>query len=67
MADRVYKMIELVGTSEKSYEDAIEGAIHKAEGSLEDLAWWEVDELRGGISGGSIEYQVRLRVAFKLH
>lgn len=67
MAERVYKMIELVGCSSASYEDAVEKAIHKAEGTLEDLAWWEVEELRGGISGGELEYQVRLRVAFKLH
>ncbi|MFO7768777.1 MAG: dodecin family protein [bacterium] len=67
MAERIYKMIELVGTSPDSYEDAVERAIHKAEGTLEDLAWWEVDEFRGGITGGELEYQVRLRVAFKLH
>jgi flavin-binding protein dodecin len=67
MAGRTYKLIELVGTSMKSYEDATNEAIEKAKESLDDLSWFEVVELRGGIQEGGIEYQVKLRVAFKVH
>ncbi len=67
MAGHTYKLIELVGTSTKSYEDAINEAIDKAKESLDDLSWFEVVELRGGIQEGGIEYQVKLRVAFKVH
>jgi flavin-binding protein dodecin len=67
MAGRTYKLIELVGTSTKSYEDATTEAIEKAKESLDDLSWFEVVELRGGIQEGGIEYQVKLRVAFKVH
>jgi flavin-binding protein dodecin len=67
MAGRTYKLIELVGTSTKSYEDAINEAIDKAKESLEDLSWFEVVEMRGGIQEGGLEFQAKLRVAFKVH
>jgi flavin-binding protein dodecin len=67
MSDRTYKLIELVGTSVKSYEDAIETAINKAKESLSDLAWWEVTELRGGLHEGALEYQAKLKIAFKVN
>ncbi len=67
MSDGTYKLIELVGTSTESYEDAISSAISKAKESLSDLAWWEVTEMRGGISEGALEYQVKLKIAFKVH
>jgi len=66
MPDRTYKLIELVGTSAKSYEDAIKSAIDKARESLSDLAWWEVTELRGGLHEGALEYQAKLKLAFKV-
>ncbi|GMR04697.1 MAG: dodecin family protein [Thermodesulfobacteriota bacterium] len=65
--DKVYKRVELVGTSEKSYEDAINTAIDRASKSLHGLAWFEVSEQHGRIVDGKVvEYQVILRVAFKL-
>jgi hypothetical protein len=65
--ESVYKLIELVGTSEESYEAAIRSAVAEASKTLEDLAWFEVIEHRGRISDGRVaEYQVKLRVAFKL-
>ena len=67
MSDRTYKLIELVGTSSESYEEAVSNAISKAKESLSDLAWWEVTELRGGIRDGALEYQVKLKIAFKVH
>ena len=65
--ERVYKKIELVGISTKSFEDAITNAIERASKSLHGLAWFEVAEQHGRVDGGKVaEYQVVLKVAFKL-
>jgi flavin-binding protein dodecin len=67
MADRTYKIIELVGISEESFSDAVDDAIQRADQTLEDLSWFEVIEERGSISDGSVmEYQVKVKVAFEL-
>ena len=65
--DKTYKMIELVGTSTKGYESAIQNAISEASKSLKALGWFEVVQLRGGIKDGKIsEYQAIIKVGFKL-
>lgn len=65
--DKSFKKIELVGISGESYERAIESAIAKASKSLHGLAWFEVTEQHGKITDGKVaEYQVVLKVAFKL-
>ncbi len=67
MSDNVYKVIELVGSSTTSIEDAIEKAITRASSTLHDLRWFEVKETRGHIEHGRVEhYQVTLRVGFTL-
>ena len=65
--DHVYKVIELVGTSEKSIEDAIQVAIGRATKTLKHLRWFEVIQTRGHIDNGKIgHYQVTLKVGFTL-
>jgi hypothetical protein len=65
--EKLYKQIELVGISPKSYEAAIQSAISKASKTLHGLAWFEVIEQRGKIDVDKVvEYQVILKVAFKL-
>jgi flavin-binding protein dodecin len=66
--DRVYKKVEVIGTSKKSIEDAIQTAVTRAHTSLEKLSWFEVGEVRGhvGEDGTVSEYQVVLKVAFQL-
>ena len=62
-----YKLIELVGTSPKSLEEAVQSAVSDASKSLRDLAWFEVLEQRGRIRDGVVvEYQVKVHVAFKV-
>lgn len=66
--DRTYKQIELVGIAKEGYEQAIQNAISKASQTLEDIAWFEVIEQRGKVSSGKVvEYQVIIKVAFKLN
>ena len=65
--DHVYKVIELVGTSEKSIDDAIQTAITRATKTLKHLRWFEVIQTRGHIDNGKIgHYQVTLKVGFTL-
>ena len=67
MKDHVYKILELVGSSEKSIEDAIQNAITRASKTIRDMKWFEVVQTRGHIENGSVRhYQVTLRVGFTL-
>jgi len=62
-----FQLIELVGTSSKSFEDAVQNAVADASKSLRDLAWFEVLEQRGRIKGNTVsEFQVKVHVAFKV-
>ncbi|MBN2423569.1 MAG: dodecin domain-containing protein [Calditrichaceae bacterium] len=63
----VFKLIEIVGTSSDSYEEAINNAINKASQSLKAISWFEVVEQRGAVKDGKVvEYQVIIKVGFKL-
>ena len=66
MGQHVFKGIEIVGTSNESFSHAIEVAVARARQSLRDLSWFVVKEQRGGLQQGRLEYQVTLRVYFKL-
>jgi dodecin len=66
MSDNVFKGIEIVGTSEQSFTHAIEVAVARARQTLHNLSWFVVTEQRGGLQQGRLEYQVTLRVYFKL-
>jgi flavin-binding protein dodecin len=66
MAESVYKVIELVGTSSESWEKAANAAIERAAQSLRDLRIAEVVKLDMQIKDGKIEaYRVKLNVSFK--
>lgn len=67
MSEHVYKMLELVGSSTKSSDEAIRNAITRAGKTLHNLDWFEVLETRGHLADGKIaHWQVRLRVGFRL-
>ncbi len=66
MADSVYKIIELVGTSTESWEKAAAAAVERAGTSLRDLRIAEVSNLDMQISGGKVElYRAKVKVSFK--
>ena len=66
MAESVYKVIELVGTSGESWEKAASGAIERAAQSLRDLRVAEVVEQDLVIENGKVEaYRTKLKVSFK--
>jgi flavin-binding protein dodecin len=63
MADSVYNVVEVVGTSHESISKAIGRAIDKAGTTLRHLGWFEVAQIRGAIENGRIkQYQVRSRL-----
>jgi flavin-binding protein dodecin len=67
MSDRVYKLIELTGTSEISVEDAIQTAISRASETVRHMRWFEVVEIRGSINDAQVaQWQVTLKVGFAL-
>ena len=66
MTDTVFKGIEIVGTSAQSFSHAIEVAVERARKTLHNLSWFVVTEQRGGLQQDRLEYQVTLRVYFKL-
>ena len=68
MEDSVYNIIELVGTSKTSWEDATKNAIEKASKTLEDLRVAEIVKLDVTVENGKITgYRARVNLSFKYH
>ena len=67
MADPVYQKIELVGTSTQSFSEAAAAAVAKAAKLVQHMAWFEVVEQRGTISGDKIQqFQVTVQIGYRL-
>jgi dodecin len=67
MADHVYSISEIVGSSTESIDDAIRGAIERASKTLHNLDWFEVTDIRGHIGEDRLShFQVTLKVGFRL-
>ncbi len=68
MADgNTYKVIDLVGSSSESVQQAIDGAISRASQTIRNLDWFEVKEIRGNIQGGEVSwYQVKVAIGFRV-
>jgi flavin-binding protein dodecin len=66
MAESVYKVVELVGTSDKSWEKAAAAAVERAGRSIRDLRIAEVASLDMQIKDGKIEtYRAKVKLSFK--
>ncbi len=64
---KVYKLVELVGTSEESFAKAVATGVERASETLRNLDWFEVTELRGRIANGKVsQYQAKIKVGFRL-
>ena len=67
MAERVYRLTEIVGTSPDGLDAAIRTGIKRAASTLHGLDWFEVSDIRGQIVDGEVaHYQVTLKVGFRL-
>ena len=66
MAENIYSISEIVGSSTESIDDAIKGAVNRASRTLHNLDWFEVTGMRGRIEDGRCEFQVTVKVGFRL-
>lgn len=66
MTSRVYKLVEVVGTSTEGTDAAIRNAIETASRSLRHIDWFEVTEQRGHVVDGKVaHFQVTLKIGFR--
>ncbi len=63
--ESVYKLVEIIGTSDKSWEDAAKVAVKTASKSLRDLRVAEVKEMDMKIEDGEIIFRVKMNLSFK--
>lgn len=67
MKNHVYKIFEIVGSSETSIEEAIVTAIEQANKTVRNMDWFEVIQTRGHIVSGKVgHYQVTIKIGFTL-
>ena len=67
MTEHIYKVLELVGSSNTSIEDAIQSALTRAGETIRNIRWFQVVETRGVVESGRVSYyQVSLKVGFTL-
>ena len=67
MADHIYSISEIVGSSAVSVDDAIKGALARAAKTLHNLDWFEVTNIRGHIEDNQLShFQVTLKVGFRV-
>jgi flavin-binding protein dodecin len=67
VANRTYRLLEIVGTSADSVDHAIRNGVDRAGQTLRHLDWFEVTDIRGHILDGRIDHvQVTMKVGFRL-
>ncbi len=67
MPDKTYKLIEVVGVSEESVQQAIRNAIARVSQGLKGLDWFGATEVRGLVRDGQVsQFQVKLKVGFRI-
>lgn len=67
MADHVYKIVELVGTSPDGVDQAVENALERANRTIRNIRWFETLNIRGSVEDGKVkEFQVTLKVGFTM-
>jgi len=67
MADHVYKVVEVVGSSRDSIQDAVRNAVTRASETLRNVEWAEVGSIRAHIVDGEVDhFQVATKIGFRL-
>lgn len=66
MPNKTYKVVDVVGVSDQSIDTAIRNALKKAGQTLRNIDWYEVGEIRGAVHNNAPEFQVALRIGFRL-
>ena len=64
---KVYKLVEIVGTSAESFAKAVSTGVERASKTVRNIDWFEVVELRGRVVDGRVDqYQVKMKVGVRL-
>jgi flavin-binding protein dodecin len=67
VADNIYKVVEVVGSSTESIADGVRNAVVKASETLRNVEWVEVQSIRGHVVDGAVEhFQVTTKIGFRL-
>jgi dodecin len=66
MPDKTYKIIEVVGVSSDSVQQAVRNAIAKASQTVRNIDWFEVQQIRGVVHDDRAEFQVAVKIGFRL-
>jgi flavin-binding protein dodecin len=67
MSEHVYKKIEIVGSSSRTFEEAVRNAVAVAAQTIRNMRWFEVIETRGEIDNDNVAHsQVTVKIGFKL-
>jgi len=67
MADHVYRVTEVVGSSPESVQQAIRNGVTRASQTLRNVEWFEVTQVRGQVADGEVaHFQVGLKIGFRL-
>ena len=67
MTAHTYKLVELVGSSPNSSDEAIRNAVAKASATVKHIDWFQVIETRGHVDNGRVaHFQVTLKVGFRI-
>ena len=67
MADNIYRIAEIVGTSPDGVDAAIRNAVSRANQTLRNLDWFEMTEVRGHLADGQVaDWQVTVKIGFRL-
>ena len=67
MSNHVYRLSEIVGSSETGVDDAISRAIQKASETVRNIDWFEMTEIRGHLADGQVaDWQVTVKIGFRL-
>lgn len=67
MAEHTYKVVELVGSSARGTDEAIQNAVARAAKTLRNLDWFEVVETRGHLVNGKVaHWQVKIKLGFQM-
>lgn len=67
MSDHIHKMVEIAGSSSKSYEDAVRSCIRRTSKTVRDIKWFQIMEQRGTLApDGSLLWQVVIKIGFEV-
>ena len=67
MSDHVYRLSEIVGSSETSVDEAIRTAVRRAAQTVRNIEWFQTQEIRGHVVEGDVQhFQVTLRIGFRV-